>query len=47
VDGRRDQRRGDAVFLLFYRELFFIALDERAARLAGVPVGAVNFAFRS
>ena len=34
-----------ACFLLFYRELFFIALDERAARLAGVPVGAVNFAF--
>ncbi len=34
-----------AAFLLFYRELFFIALDERAARLAGVPVGAVNFAF--
>jgi hypothetical protein len=34
-----------AAFLMFYRELFFIALDERAARLAGVPVGAVNFAF--
>jgi zinc transport system permease protein len=34
-----------ACFVLFYRELFFIALDERAARLAGVPVGAVNFAF--
>jgi zinc transport system permease protein len=34
-----------ACFLLFYRELFFIALDERAARLSGVPVGAVNFAF--
>jgi len=34
-----------ACFLVFYRELFFIALDERAARLSGVPVGAVNFAF--
>lgn len=34
-----------ACFALFYRELFFIALDERAARLSGVPVGAVNFAF--
>lgn len=34
-----------ACFLLFYRELFFLALDERAARLAGVPVGVVNFAF--
>lgn len=32
-------------FLLLYRELFFIALDERAAKLAGVPVGAVNFLF--
>ena len=32
-------------FIVFYRELFFIALDERAARLAGVPVGAINFAF--
>lgn len=34
-----------ACFLVFYRELFFIALDERAARLNGVPVGSVNFAF--
>ncbi len=34
-----------ACFLAFYRELFFIALDERAARLAGVPVSAVNFVF--
>jgi zinc transport system permease protein len=34
-----------AVFLLLYKELFFVALDERAARIAGVPVGAVNFIF--
>jgi zinc transport system permease protein len=32
-------------FVLLYKELFFIALDERAARIAGVPVGAVNFIF--
>jgi len=32
-------------FLLLYKELFYIALDERAARLAGIPVGAVNFIF--
>jgi len=32
-------------FLLLYKELFFIALDERAARLAGVPVRSVNFVF--
>lgn len=32
-------------FLLLYRALFFIALDERAAKLAGVPVGPVNFLF--
>ncbi len=31
--------------ILLYKELFYIALDERAARLAGVPVGAVNFIF--
>jgi len=28
-----------------YKELFYIALDERAARLAGIPVGAINFIF--
>lgn len=33
------------VFTLLYKELFFITLDERAARLAGVPVRAVNFVF--
>ena len=32
-------------FLLFYRELFYLALDERSARLAGVPVRAVSFLF--
>ena len=33
------------VFLLLYKELFYISLDERSARLAGVPVGIVNFIF--
>ncbi len=33
------------VFVLLYKELFFIALDERAARLAGIPVKYVNFVF--
>ena len=28
-----------------YKELFYISLDERSARLAGVPVGVVNFIF--
>jgi zinc transport system permease protein len=32
-------------FILLYKELFFIAYDEEAARLAGVPVKAVNFVF--
>lgn len=32
-------------FLLFYRELFAIALDESAARLSGIPVGVVNSTF--
>jgi zinc transport system permease protein len=32
-------------FILLYRELFFIAFDEKAARLAGVRVGQVNFIF--
>jgi zinc transport system permease protein len=32
-------------FVLLYKELFYIALDERAARIAGVPVGSVNFVF--
>lgn len=33
------------LFLLLYKELFYIALDERSARLAGVPVRMVNFIF--
>ncbi|MDR1299971.1 MAG: metal ABC transporter permease, partial [Oscillospiraceae bacterium] len=32
-------------FALLYKELFYIALDERAARLAGVPVRIVSFIF--
>ncbi|MDR1640383.1 MAG: metal ABC transporter permease [Clostridiales bacterium] len=32
-------------FILLYKELFYISLDERGARLAGVPVKAVNFIF--
>jgi zinc transport system permease protein len=32
-------------FALMYKELFYIALDERGARLAGVPVRAVSFIF--
>lgn len=32
-------------FILLYKELFFIAYDEEAARLAGVPVKVVNFVF--
>lgn len=34
-----------AVFLLLYRELFYIAFDEQAAGLSGVPIGVVNFIF--
>lgn len=33
------------VFLMLYRELFYIAFDESAARLAGIPVGAINSLF--
>ncbi len=32
-------------FILLYKELFYIAFDERAARLSGVPVKTVNFIF--
>lgn len=32
-------------FILFYKELFYIAFDERAARLAGVPISMVNVLF--
>ncbi|GHV41644.1 metal ABC transporter permease [Clostridia bacterium] len=34
-----------AAFILLYKELFFIALDERAAHLSGVPANVVNFIF--
>lgn len=33
------------VFALLYKELFYVAYDEGAARLAGVPVKTVNFIF--
>ena len=33
------------LFLLMYKELFYISLDEQSARLAGVPVRLVNFLF--
>ncbi|MEA4891196.1 MAG: metal ABC transporter permease [Peptococcaceae bacterium] len=32
-------------FVFLYKELFYIALDERAARLAGIPVRSINFIF--
>jgi zinc transport system permease protein len=32
-------------FILLYKELFFVAFDERAARLAGVPVRMVSDIF--
>lgn len=34
-----------ASFVLLYKELFFISLDEQAARLAGVATERVNFIF--
>lgn len=34
-----------AAFLILYKELFYIALDESSARLAGIPVKTVNFIF--
>ena len=34
-----------AFCVLCYKELFFIALDERSARLAGVPIAIINFLF--
>ena len=33
------------MFLLMYKELFYVSLDEQSARLAGVPVKTVNFLF--
>ena len=32
-------------FVMLYKELFFVSLDEKAARLAGVPVKLINFIF--
>jgi zinc transport system permease protein len=32
-------------FIFLYKELFYIALDERSARLAGIPVAVINFIF--
>lgn len=32
-------------FLLLYKELFYITLDERLARLSGLPVKKINFVF--
>ena len=29
-------------FLFLYKELFYLALDERAARMSGIPVGIIN-----
>ncbi|MDR1732938.1 MAG: metal ABC transporter permease [Synergistaceae bacterium] len=34
-----------ATFLMLYKELFYIAFNERAARLSGVPVQKINFIF--
>ena len=32
-------------FLFLYKELFYLALDERAARMSGIPVGIINSVF--
>lgn len=32
-------------FILLYKELFYVSLDERSARLAGIPVNTINFIF--
>ena len=32
-------------FILLYKELFYVSMDERSARLAGIPVNIVNFIF--
>ncbi|MHB9093416.1 MAG: metal ABC transporter permease, partial [Eubacteriales bacterium] len=31
--------------ILLYKELFYITFDEEAAKLAGIPVGVLNFVF--
>lgn len=33
------------VFVFLFKELFYIALDERSARLAGIPVSVINVVF--
>lgn len=33
------------LFILLYKELLYISFDEQGAKLAGVPVGLVNFIF--
>lgn len=33
------------IFLLMYKELFYVSFDEQAAALSGVPVGLINFIF--
>jgi zinc transport system permease protein len=32
-------------FVFLYKELFYVAFDEQAARLAGVPIKMINFIF--
>lgn len=32
-------------FILFYKELFYVAFDERAARLAGIRINLINLIF--
>ena len=34
-----------SAFLFLYKELFYLALDERAARMSGIPVGIINSVF--
>ena len=31
--------------MFLYKELFYLALDERAARMSGIPVGIINSVF--
>lgn len=33
------------LFVLLFRELFYISIDERSARLAGISVSVINFIF--
>jgi zinc transport system permease protein len=34
-----------ALLVLYYRDLFYLALDEDGAKVAGIPVSAVSFGF--